>query len=59
MNIERMKKEVEISKLTAGKMETLLKIEERKIEIKRMQDGILTQEARIEDLKAELAEGDE
>jgi coenzyme F420-reducing hydrogenase delta subunit len=54
MSLERKKKELEIAKVECAKQEMEYKILERMEEIKRLEENILIQEGRIEQLKMEL-----
>lgn len=56
MNLERKKKELEISKVKCAMQEMELKIFERQEEIKRLEDNMLNQQKRIDELLKEIGE---
>lgn len=54
MSLEIMKKKVDLKKIEANIAELNYKIEERKEDIKRMQDHIILQDERMSKIKLEL-----
>lgn len=56
MTLDQKKKKLELARVKLAKEEIELKICEREEEIKRLEDAILKQDLRIEELKLELGE---
>ena len=56
MSLEKKKTEVELMRVTTARMELEYKIEERKDEIRRMEDHIKIQIAKESELKDKLKE---
>jgi hypothetical protein len=54
MNLERKKKELELSKVKCGRQEMEFKILERLEEIERLKDNLKIQDKRISELELEL-----
>lgn len=53
-DLEKKKKQLELARVSLAKQELELKIEEKMEEIKRLQDAILIQDKKIEDLNQDL-----
>ena len=56
MSLERKKMELELRKVETAKMEMEVRIYEREEDIKRLQDNILIQDIKIEELTIKLKE---
>lgn len=54
MSLERRKKELELARVSLAKEELLFKIEERKDEIRRLEDHVKIQEQKEIELKQDI-----